>query len=174
VWTGLVVQLDSAVCPAGRIGCVARPTPGWVALPSRFGSAVFLGVRRGCDCAVNAGPFPVRKKHGRPEAVQPWHPRVEVGRHESRSVDAQLPVIVLAALPCRVSSRSFPSDLCRGTATFGWNALSVHDESVGSGNAAPSPITPSVNPQLTEAWQTVESRLNRNELSGVPTARIRR
>jgi hypothetical protein len=33
---------------------------------------------------------------------------------------------------------------------------------------------PSVNPQLTEAWQTVESRFNRNELSGVPTARIRR
>jgi hypothetical protein len=31
-----------------------------------------------------------------------------------------------------------------------------------------------VNPQLTEAWQTVEYRLNRNELSGVPTARIRR
>jgi hypothetical protein len=37
-----------------------------------------------------------------------------------------------------------------------------------------SPITPSVNLQLTEAWQTAESRLNRNELSGVPTARIRR
>ena len=37
-----------------------------------------------------------------------------------------------------------------------------------------SPIPPSVNPQLTAARQTVESRLNRNELSGVPTARIRR
>jgi len=49
----------------------------------------------------------------------------------------------------------------------------VDYESVESGNAVPSPITPSVNPQLTMARPTVESRLNRNELSGVPTAGCR-
>ena len=46
----------------------------------------------------------------------------------------------------------------------------VDYESVESGNAAPSAFTPSVNPQLTMALPTVESRLNRNELSSVPGA----
>jgi hypothetical protein len=46
----------------------------------------------------------------------------------------------------------------------------VDYESVESGNAVPSPITPSVNPQLTRALPTVETRLNRFELSGMPTA----
>jgi hypothetical protein len=92
-WTGLVVQLDNAICPAGRIGPIRFTRK--LGMPRRPSIARTFSMT-----SFSTIPFSKREQPDRPQLV-----------------DGEL------SRPARV------------------------------------------NPQLTEACQTVESRLNRNELS---------